>query len=174
MHIPDNSPSNSTLVFVLHGWGVSSEGIINILEFNVLSDQNEFAVCYPRAMINGGDGNIGLTAWNLAGMVDVEFIESLTMFLQQEFQFDVTRVFAIRFSYGTEMVYHLAQYQTTNLFSAINPFGGAMLPHFSECSPTFRTSVFILHGTNDNEFNYDGGYYSGVGIYYSVDEMLSF
>ena len=128
---------------MLHVWGVSSEGIINIIEFNVLSDQNEFAVCYPRAMINGGDGNIGLTAWNLAGMVDVEFIESLTMFLQQEFQFDVTRVFAIGFSYSTEMVYHLAQYQTTNLFAAINPFGGAMWSDLSECSPTFRTSVFF-------------------------------
>lgn len=174
LHIPDNLPANSPLVFVLHGWGGSGEGIMNTSEFNILSDQNEFAVCYPTAMINGGDGNVGLTAWNLEGMVDVEFIESLTDSLQQEYQFDVNRVFATGFSYGAEMVYHLAQCQTTNLFAGIAPVGGTMWPDLSACSPTITTSVFILHGTNDNEFNYDGGYYTGVGIYYSVDEIVSF
>ena len=42
------------------------------------------------------------------------------------------------------------------------------------CSPTINISVFVLNGTNDNEFNYNGGYYPGVGNYLSVDSTVSF
>jgi poly(3-hydroxybutyrate) depolymerase len=51
LHIPANLPANSPIVFVLHEWGGSASGIMYYSDFNTLSDQNNFAVCYPKALI---------------------------------------------------------------------------------------------------------------------------
>ena len=174
LHTPSNLPPNSPIVYALHGWGGTGESMMSSTSFNLLSDQNNFAVCYPTAMINGGNGNSGQTAWDVEGLTDVEFIQSLNDFLQNEYQFDVNRIFATGFSYGAEMCYHLAQCQTTNLFAAIAPVGGTMWPDINTCFTSNNTSIFVIHGTNDGEFNYDGGTYSGVGSYFSVNEIVSF
>ncbi len=34
--------------------------------------------------------------------------------------------------------------------------------------------MFVLNGTNDNVFDYNGGYYTGVGEYLSVDSTVSY
>ena len=47
-HIPNNLPANSPIVYVLHGLGGSGSSIVSTTAFNILSDQNNFAVCYPK------------------------------------------------------------------------------------------------------------------------------
>ena len=170
LHIPNNLPPNSPIVYVLHGWGGSGASIMSTTDFNTLSDQNNFAVCYPTGL-NG--------VWDADGFSDIDFIMALNDSLQIEYQFDITRVFATGFSYGAEMSYHLANCQTTNIFAAIAPVGGAMWDYINNgwpivCTPSINISVFVLNGTNDNEFNYSGGYYPGVGNYLSVDSAISF
>ena len=44
LHIPNNLPSNSPIVYVLHGWGGNGGQIMSNTAFNILSDQNNFAV----------------------------------------------------------------------------------------------------------------------------------
>ena len=61
LHIPTNLPVNSPIVYVLHGWGGSGDEIMSYTEFNLLSDQYNFAVCYPTALIDGDGGSSGLT-----------------------------------------------------------------------------------------------------------------
>jgi len=170
LHIPNNLPANSPIVYIFHGWGGSGSSIMSATAFNILSDQNNFAVCYPTGLAG---------AWDADGFSDVDFIMALNDSLQIEYQFDITRVFATGFSYGAEMSYHLANCQTTNIFAAIAPVGGAMWDYINNgwpivCSPSINISVFVLNGTNDNEFNYSGGYYPGVGNYLSVDSAISF
>ena len=174
-HVPNNLPVNSPIVYVLHGWGGSGSSIMTSTAFNILSDQNNFAVCYPTALI----GNSGITEWDVEGFSDIDFIKELNDSLYSEFQFDLNKVFATGFSYGAEMSYHLANCQTTNMIAAIAPLGGGMWDFINNgwpiiCSPSINISVFILNGTSDNEFNYNGGYYPGVGYYLSVDSAFSF
>ena len=174
-HIPNNLPVNAPIVYVLHGWGGSGSSIMSTTAFNILSDQNNFAVCYPTGLI----GSSGMTEWDAEGFSDIDFIKELNDSLWSVYQFDLNRVFATGFSYGAEMSYHLANCQTTNMFAAIAPLGGGMWDFINNgwpiiCSPTINISVFVLNGTNDNEFNYNGGYYPGVGNYLSVDSTVSF
>ena len=174
-HIPNNLPANSPIVYVLHGWGGSGSSIMSTTAFNILSDQNNFAVCYPTGLI----GSSGMTEWDVEGFSDIDFIKELNDSLWSVYQFDLNRVFATGFSYGAEMSYHLANCQTTTMFAAIAPLGGGMWDFINNgwtiiCSPTINISVFVLNGTNDNEFNYNGGYYPGVGNYLSVDSIVSF
>ena len=175
LHIPTNLPLNSPIVYVLHGWGGSGSSIMSTTAFNIVSDQENFAVCYPTALI----GSSGMTEWDVEGFSDIDFINELNDSLNSIYQFDLNNVFATGFSYGAEMCYHLANCQTTNMFAAIAPLAGGMWDYINNgwpiiCTPTNNISVFVLNGTNDNEFNYNGGYYPGVGEYFSVDSTVSF
>ncbi len=175
LHIPNSLPVSSPIVYVLHGWGGSGGSIMSNSAFNILSDQHDFAVCYPTGLI----GSSGMTEWDIGGFSDIDFIKALNDSLYNEYQFDLNKVFATGFSYGAEMCYHLANCQTTNMFAAIAPLAGGMWDFINNgwpiiCSPSVNISVFVLNGTNDNEFNYNGGYYPGVGDYLSVDSTVSF
>ena len=63
---------------------------------------------------------------NKFSLSDIDFIQALNDSLQNEYQFDVNKVFATGLSYGAEMSYHLASCQTSNVFAAIATVGGAM------------------------------------------------
>lgn len=175
LHIPTNLLVNSPIVYVLHGWGGSGSSIMSTTGFNTVSDQESFAVCYPTALV----GSSAITEWDVEGFSDIDFINELNDSLSSIYQFDSNKVFATGFSYGAEMCYHLANCQTTNIFAAIAPLAGGMWDYTNNgwpiiCTPTNTISVFVLNGTNDNEFNYNGGYYPGVGEYFSVDSTVSF
>ena len=53
--------------------------------FNILSDQNNFVVCYPTALI----GSSGMTEWDVSGFSDIDFIEDLNDSLWSEYQLDL-------------------------------------------------------------------------------------
>jgi polyhydroxybutyrate depolymerase len=173
LHIPNNLPSNSPIVYVLHGWGGNGEQIMLNTAFNMLSDQNNFAVCYPTALIDGDNGTSGLTSWNCSGLSDVNFIHSLTDSLQIQYQFDENRIFATGFSYGGDMSFHLARCQSSNIFDAIAPLAGTIFDYMNICSPSTNISVLVLHGTNDNVINYNGGNFPNYGPYMSATNIVN-
>ena len=173
LHIPNNLPSNSPIVYVLHGWGGNGEQIMSNTAFNILSDQNNFAVCYPTALIDGDNGTSGLTSWNCSGLSDVNFIHALNDSLQLQYQFDENRIFATGFSYGGDMSFHLARCQSSNIFDAIAPLAGTIFDYMNICSPSTNISVLVLHGTNDNVINYNGGNFPNYGPYMSSTNIVN-
>jgi len=173
LHIPNNLPSNSPIVYVLHGWGGDGEQIMLNTAFNILSDQNNFAVCYPTALIDGDNGTSGLTSWNCIGLSDVNFIHALNDSLQIQYQFDENRIFATGFSYGGDMSFHLARCQSSNIFDAIAPLAGTVFDYMNVCSPSTNISVLVLHGTNDNVINYYGGNFPNYGPYMSAPNIVN-
>ena len=173
LHIPNNLPSNSPIVYVLHGWGGNGGQIMSSTAFNILSDQNNFAVCYPTALIDGDNGNSGLNSWNCSGMSDVNFIHALNDSLQIQYQFDEDRIFATGFSYGGDMSFHLARCQSSNIFDAIAPLAGTIFDYMNICSPSTNISVLVLHGTNDNVINYNGGNFPNYGPYMSAPNIVN-
>lgn len=174
-HIPKNLPPQSPLVYDFHGWGGNGSSIMSTTNFNALADQNNFAVCYPSGLEDGS----GLTLWDVEGLSDINFILSLNDTLQEAYQFDTTRFFATGFSFGAEMSYHIANCQTTNTFAAIAPVGGTMWDYSANgwpivCTPSNDISVFVLHGTNDEDFDFDGGNYPDEGAYLSIPSIVSY
>jgi len=173
LHIPNNLPANSPIVYVFHGWGGSGSGIMSTTAFNILSDQNNFAVCYPTALIDGDNGTSGNTSWNCNGLSDVNFILALNDSLQNHYQFDENRIFATGFSYGGDISFHLARCQNSNIFDAIAPLAGTIFDYMNICFPSINTSVLILHGTNDNVINFNGGNFPNYGPYMSTPNIVT-
>ena len=173
LHIPNNLPLNSPIVYVLHGWGGNGGQIMSNTAFNILSDQNNFAVCYPTALIDGDNGTSGLTSWNCSGLSDVNFIHALNDSLQLQYQFDENRIFATGFSYGGDMSFHLARCQSSNIFDAIAPLAGTIFDYMNICTPYTNISVLVLHGTNDNVINYNGGNFPNYGPYMSAPNIVN-
>ena len=135
LHIPNNLPSNSPVVYVFHGWGGNGGGIMSNTAFNILSDQNNFAVCYPTALIDGDNGTSGLTSWNCSGLSDVDFIHALNDSLQNQYQFDENRIFATGFSYGGDPVPKLSELVIDVSGSIYQEFRAIFLflPHALRC-----------------------------------------
>jgi len=173
LHIPTNLPVNSPIVYVLHGWGGSGDGIMSYTAFNLLSDQYNFAVCYPTALIDGDGGSSGLTSWNTNGLSDVDFIHALNDTLNYQYQFDENRTFATGMSYGAEMCFHLSRCQNSNIIDAIAPLAGSIFDYMSICTLSTNISTLVLHGTNDNVVNYNGGYFPNYGPYMSANDIVS-
>ncbi|MEC7863729.1 MAG: PHB depolymerase family esterase [Bacteroidota bacterium] len=173
LHIPNNLPTNSPIVYVFHGWGGSGSSIMSTTAFNILSDQNNFAVCYPTALIDGDNGNSGLTSWNCNGLSDVNFILALNDSLQNQHHFNENKIFATGFSYGGDMSFHLARCQNSNIFDAIAPLAGTIFDYMDICLASSNISVLILHGTNDNVINYNGGNFPNYGPYMSAPDIVT-
>lgn len=173
LHIPNNLPVNSPVVYVLHGWGGEGGEMMTYTGFNFLSDQYNFAVCYPTAMVDGDGGNSGLSSWNTNGLSDVNFIHALNDTLQNQYLFDDNKIFATGFSYGAEMCFHLSRCQNSNVIDAIAPLAGSIFDYMNICTPSTNISTLVLHGTNDNVVNYNGGYFPNYGPYMSADDIVS-
>ena len=173
LHIPNNLPANSPIVYVFHGWGGNGGQIMSSTAFNILSDQNNFAVCYPTALIDGDNGTSGLTSWNCNGLSDVNFIHALNDSLQIQYQFDENKIFATGFSYGGDISFHLARCQNSNIFDAIAPLAGTIFDYMNICLPSSNISVLVLHGTNDNVINFNGGNFPNYGPYMSAPDIVT-
>ena len=173
LHIPNNLPANSPIVYVFHGWGGNGGQIMSSTAFNILSDQNNFAVCYPTALIDGDNGTSGLTSWNCSGLSDVDFIHALNDSLQNQHQFDENKIFATGFSYGGDISFHLARCQNSNIFDAIAPLAGTIFDYMNICLPSSNISVLVLHGTNDNVINFNGGNFPNYGPYMSAPDIVT-
>ena len=173
LHIPQNLPVNSPIVYVFHGWGGGGGSMMSYTAFNFLSDQYNFAVCYPTALIDGDGGNSGLTSWNTNGLSDVDFIHALNDSLDNQYLFDDDRIFATGFSYGAEMCFHLSRCQNSNVIDAIAPLAGSIFNYMNICTPSTNISTLVLHGTNDNVVNFNGGNFPGYGPYMSANDIVS-
>ena len=174
LNVPNNLEVNPALVFAFHGWGGNGNNFMNVSGFNDKSNQEGFIVCYPTGLVD----NSGFTVWDTDGSSDINFITSLADSLIDLYQIDTSKIFATGFSYGAEMSYHLAECQSEKYFDAIAPVGGGTWDYFTNgwsvpCTKSINLPVFILNGTNDNEFEYNGGFYPGVGYYLSVDSTVS-
>jgi polyhydroxybutyrate depolymerase len=114
-----------------------------------------------------------MTSWNCEGLSDVNFIMSLNDSLQNEYQFDLDKTFATGFSYGGDMSFHLARCQNSKTFDAVATLAGTIFDYMNICSPSFDISVFVLHGTNDNMINYNGGNLPNYGPYMSTPDIIT-
>jgi polyhydroxybutyrate depolymerase len=160
------STSNMPLVFVLHGFTQTANGIMSYSGFNAIAEANKFIAVYPN-----GTGT--LQSWNanigIGGVNDLGFLHALLDTMLAKYSINATRVFACGFSNGGFMSNRLACQSTR--FKAIAGVGGTMTePTFNACNPTIKIPVLQIHGTADAIVAYGGT----VGTSASVDNTIAF
>ena len=176
IYLPENLPENAPLVFVIHGYGGSADGIRKYSRFDSLAEKNGFAVCYPQALM-GADT---LRSWN-AGysnpeVDDVKFLSFLARFLQKEYNLSRNNTFCTGMSNGADMCYVLGC-QRPDIFSAIAPVAGCMMEStLANCSHPDGVPVFETHGCDDQITVYKGDpLYSEIyGAYLGVEEIIAY
>ncbi len=177
---PMNLPSNSPIIFVMHGYTDDATEIELYSGFNVIANTVGFAVCYPRGTNDwlgyrffnvGYDFHLGIETVN-----DLGFIEALASYLQTTNGLDSNRIYATGLSTGGDMCYKIAC-QGSGIFKGVAPVAGMMLKDIEDnCTNNISIPVLEIHGTNDDVTFYDGDINNkeGWGAYSAIDTIIYF
>lgn len=160
-HVPPSyDGANPTpLVLVFHGGGGSAKKMINLTDFNSLSDEEGFIVVYPEGVENHWNDGRVLQEYRAhrEPIDDVTFVSTLIDHLSQQYNIDETRIYAAGISNGAMMSCRLAC-ELSEKIAAVAMVAGAMPEEFSEyCSPSKPISVAIINGTEDPLVLWEGG-----------------
>lgn len=172
LHVPSSYNSNTPcpLIINFHGYGgCASKFSKEVGDLNSVANSESFIVAYPQAIVR----EKGAAYWDPGDNEsqnieenDVYFTEQLILHISDEYNVDLSRVYAIGYSNGGMMAYGLAC-SGGNFISAIGIMSGIMLP--GSCSPDEYTSVIHFHGFSDEVLPYKGN-----KNYQSVSEMVNF
>ena len=97
---------------------------------------------------------------------DVYFVRQLISILDNEYNINLSKVYATGYSNGGMMAYGLAC-SMGDVFSAIGVISGALLD--TSCDQDFQSSVIIFHGIEDDVLPYYGNQ-----DYRSISEVVDF
>jgi polyhydroxybutyrate depolymerase len=153
------------VVFVLHGFTQTAQGIMTYSGFNEIAEREGFIAVYPNGV------NL---AWNVgfgggSSADDVGFLSALIDTLAQHYPVDLARVYSCGMSNGGFMSHRLACELSDRIAAIAGVTGTMSSATFDDCSPERPVPVLQIHGTADLIVNYNGA----VGIK-SVDETLAF
>jgi polyhydroxybutyrate depolymerase len=155
-HLPDNIKNSAPLVFVIHGYGDSSDGIRKFTKMDSIADKYGFAVCYPEATL-GADS---LRSWNVGysnyGVNDIGFINALVSFLQKKYKLSVKNTFCTGMSNGGDMTIQMACLKP-GLFRAVAPDVGCLMYWlYDSCKIKNIAPIFMINGTDDRTTFWEG------------------
>ena len=179
IHIPKNLTEDSPLVFIIHGFTGSAEGISAYSGMNSIAEREGFIAVYPQGTkdINGNTFfNVGYEFHDDSTINDVSFIRELVRSLSQEFNLNRKKAFATGMSNGGDMSYLLAC-TSSDLFKAVAPVAGVLMKGLKDsCELSSPVPIFEIHGTADKislfegDLNNEGGW----GAYYDLPSTIDF
>jgi len=178
LYRPNSIQDNAPLVFVLHGYSGSANGMITYSAMNAVAAEHGFAVCYPQG-ISDQSGynfwNVGYAFHQYQTVDDVGFLSSLADYLQNEYGFDSQNTFVTGFSNGGDMSYMLAC-QANDVFRSIAPVAGSMMETIYNTCDSSPVPVLEIHGRNDNVTLWDGDMQNnaGWGAYFGTQDGIDF
>jgi polyhydroxybutyrate depolymerase len=140
-------------VMVLHGLGVSAEGISRAGDWRHAVERERFLAVFPQGEANSWNMGPCCLPASLVGIDDDSFLEDLVEVLRSRSDVDEDRLFLTGFSNGALMVYDFAC-NHPGTFAAIAPMAGSNL---TRCTPQEPTSLLHQHSDPDNVVPYDGG-----------------
>ena len=179
VHVPENLNNDSPIVFVIHGYTGSAEGIAAYSGMNSIADREGFIAVYPQGTIDSyGNAffNVGYEFNDDSPINDVSFIRELVKSISQEFNLKRKRAFATGMSNGGDMSYLLAC-TSSDLFKAVAPVAGVLMKGLKDsCKFNSPVPIFEIHGTADKislfegDLNNEGGW----GAYYDLPSTIDF
>lgn len=164
VHVPKGSSDNTPLALVLNMHGSGSTALEQEIfsGMNVTSNEDDFIVAYPQALIPDGTG----FDWNVPGVPligdrpvpahaanDVKFLTSLVGILEHDYCVNPKEVYATGFSGGAREASQLAC-DESSIFAAVAPVSGLRRP--SPCPTTRAVPVISFHGSADPVDPFDG------------------
>ena len=179
IHIPKNLTEDSPLVFIIHGFTGSAEGISAYSDMNSIAERESFIAVYPQGTkdINGNTFfNVGYEFHDDSTINDVSFIRELVRSLSQEFNLSRKKAFATGMSNGGDMSYLLAC-TSSDLFKAVAPVAGGLMKGLKDsCELNSLVPVFEIHGTADKISLFEGDLNNeeGWGAYYDLPSTIDF
>jgi poly(3-hydroxybutyrate) depolymerase len=155
LHVPQDLPVNSPLVFVLHGYRGDARDLVE-LGMDDLADTNGFAVCYPQ----GADDLEGIPHWNarlkISKMDDIGFLSALASDLQNKHSLNKGRTFVCGVSNGGFMSYALVA-EKPDVFKAAASVIGTMSGHTWEHRDDIPpVPILQISGLDDEIVPYNG------------------
>jgi len=159
VYVPENLPTDATLVVVSHGYTSSAETIMSYSGMNTVADKEKFLVVYPQGTkdIRGNNFfNVGYDFHASSKVDDLGFIQALVTKLIDEYALNPNHIFATGMSNGGDLSYFLACY-TSDMFRAVAPIAGTMMQTTVDtCKPEGVMPVFAVHGKADKVTYFDG------------------
>ncbi|MCR4689801.1 MAG: prolyl oligopeptidase family serine peptidase [Lachnospiraceae bacterium] len=141
------------LVLMLHGFGESGEKMRFATKFEEEAVPKGYAVVYVTGAADPASG-VTSTGWNNGQGAgendDVGFLCALALYLQQTYETDPDRTFAVGFSNGAFMTHRLAV-EAQDVFAAVVSVAG-MCPEaiWEERKDTADVGFFQITGEKDN------------------------
>ena len=179
IHVPENLNQDSPIVFVIHGYTGSAEGIAAYTGMNNIAEREGFIAVYPQGTIDSNGNtffNVGYEFNDDSPINDVSFIRELVRSVSQEFNLKRKKAFATGMSNGGDMSYLLAC-TSSDLFKAVAPVAGVLMKGLKDsCELTSPVPIFEIHGTADKislfegDLNNEGGW----GAYYDLPSTIDF
>ena len=179
IHVPENLNQDSPIVFVIHGYTGSAEGIAAYTGMNSIAEREGFIAVYPQGTIDSNGNtffNVGYEFNDDSPINDVSFIRELVRSISQEFNLKRKKAFATGMSNGGDMSYLLAC-TSSDLFKAVAPVAGVLMKGLKDsCELNSPVPIFEIHGTADKislfegDLNNEGGW----GAYYDLPSTIDF
>jgi len=179
IHVPENLNQDSPIVFVIHGYTGSAEGIAAYTGMNNIAEREGFIAVYPQGTIDSNGNtffNVGYEFNDDSPINDVLFIRELVRSISQEFNLKRKKAFATGMSNGGDMSYLLAC-TSSDLFKAVAPVAGVLMKGLKDsCELSSPVPIFEIHGTADKislfegDLNNEGGW----GAYYDLPSTIDF
>ena len=165
------------LVLMLHGAGESADVMRRTTEFDEAAVPEGYAVCYVNGAVDKASTH-ALKGWN-AGTAggenrDTEFLVSLATYLENEYQLDTKRTFAVGFSYGGFMGYRLAV-EAPDIFEAAVSVAGIMpLTMWEKKEERSNVGIFQISGSNDDIIPRREAGSSGSATAPPIEDVISY
>lgn len=162
-----NPNQHVPLLIVMHGLTQTGAGLMDITQFNLIAEQNNFIVVYPDGKNFAWNANMNVT---VSTADDIGFIESLAIEFQNNFGTDPLKQYLVGFSNGGFMCHKLAC-ESSMCFAAIASVSGNMSDTtYFNCQPQFQPAILHIHGTSDAIVPYNGGAGTGVSVDQSIEK----
>jgi len=177
LHVPESYDSNTPIPLVInfHGFGDRAFSFYRNIGYgnsnlNSIADSNNFLVAYPQGLKREKEG----TEWDPGdngipniNENDVYFTDQLISDINNDYNVNLSRVYAIGYSNGGMMSYGLAC-SLSDRIAAVGIMSGIMLPG-DVCDENEFTSIIHFHGIADDVLPYDGNEW-----YQSVSDVVNF
>ena len=179
LHVPENLNNDSPIVFVIHGYTGSAEGIAAYSGMNSIAEREGFIAVYPQGTTDSyGNAffNVSYGFNDESTINDVSFIRELVKSISHEFNLKRKKAFATGMSNGGEMSYLLAC-TSSDLFKAVAPVAGVLMKGLKDsCELNSPVPVFEIHGTADKISLFEGDLNNeeGWGAYYDLPSTIDF